>query len=197
MAKALPAGRRGPSAGHVRAVRLGRLGVGDDEGLLLAPRDHHHALGYIPDRAYYFIVSRTIELGILGWSPVNLCPPENGTSMPCPVPAGAVLPWQASPAEAALPQPRTQGSAAQLGTNLLYIGGLDGADRPRATTYKATIDAGNVGAWSEGPALPEARTDAGIAILSGSAYLVGGIGPDGEPTDTRVVDRRSTPTAAS
>ena len=68
------------------------------------------ALGYIPDRAYYFVVSRTIDLGILGWSPVNLCPPENGPDMPCPVPAGAVLPWQASPAEAALPQPRTQGA---------------------------------------------------------------------------------------
>ena len=41
-------------------------------------------LGYIPDRAYYFVVSRTIEIGILGWSPVNLCPPENGPDLPCP-----------------------------------------------------------------------------------------------------------------
>src|SRR6185436_14970274 len=36
----------------------------------------------------------------------------------------------------------------------------------------------------EGPALPEARADAAIAILSGTVYLVGGTGPDGEPTDT-------------
>jgi hypothetical protein len=140
-------------------------------------------LGYIPDRAYYFVVSRTIELGILGWSPVNLCPPENGPTMPCPVPGGAVLPWQASPGEAALPAARTEGSAAQLGTNLLYIGGLDGSE-PSATTYAATIDEGNIGAWSEGPELPAARANASIAILSGTAYLVGGIGPDGEPTDT-------------
>ena len=140
-------------------------------------------LGYIPDRAYYFVVSRTIEVGILAWSPVNLCPPENGTTMDCPVPANAVLPWQASPAEAALPAARTQGSAAQLGTNLLYIGGLDGT-APSATMYTATIENGNIGAWSEGPELPEARANAGLAILSGTVYLVGGIGPDGEPTDT-------------
>ena len=28
-------------------------------------------LGYIPDRAYYFTVNRTIDLGTLAWSPVN------------------------------------------------------------------------------------------------------------------------------
>jgi hypothetical protein len=32
-------------------------------------------LGYLPDRAYYFTVNRTIDLGILAWSPINLCPP--------------------------------------------------------------------------------------------------------------------------
>jgi hypothetical protein len=140
-------------------------------------------LGYIPDRAYYFVVSRTIDLGILGWSPVNLCPPENGPDLPCPAPVGAVLPWQTSPGEAALLAARTQGAAAQLGTNMLYIGGLDG-DAPSATTYKATVENGNIGTWSQGPELPEARADAAIAILSGTAYLIGGVGPDGEPTDT-------------
>ena len=182
MAKALPAGR--PMRG--RAF----FGFFDAEGWAWATTKAFFwllviilTLGYIPDRAYYFVVSRTIDLGILGWSPVNLCPPENGSAMPCPVPAGAVLPWQASPAEAALPAARTEGAATQLGTNLLYIGGLDGTE-PSATTYKATIQNGNIGAWSEGPALPEARADAGIAILSGTVYLVGGIGPDGEPTDT-------------
>jgi hypothetical protein len=182
MAKALPAGR---------AVRRRALfGFFDSDGWGWATTKAFFwllviiiTLGYIPDRAYYFVVSRTIELGILGWSPVNLCPPENGSTMPCPVPAGAVLPWQASPAEAGLPEARTQGVAAQLGTNLLYIGGLDG-DEPSPTTYKATIEKGNIGAWSEGPELPAARANAGIAILSGTIYLVGGIGPDGEPTDT-------------
>ena len=44
-------------------------------------------LGYIPDRAYYFTVNRTLEIGLLAWSPVNLCPPENG-QLPCPAPIG-------------------------------------------------------------------------------------------------------------
>ncbi|HUG29580.1 MAG TPA: hypothetical protein VMQ65_03575 [Candidatus Limnocylindria bacterium] len=182
MAKALPAGR---------AVRRRPMfGLFDADGWAWATTKALFwllvlimALGYIPDRAYYFMVSRTIELGILGWSPVNLCPPENGAEMPCPVPVGGVLPWQPSPAEAALPQPRSGGAALQLGTHLLYAGGTDGT-APSATTYTVTIERGSFGAWGEGPALPEARTDAALAVLSGTGYLIGGIGPDGAPTNT-------------
>jgi hypothetical protein len=140
-------------------------------------------LGYIPDRAYYFIVSRTIDLGIVGWAPVNLCPPENSTTMPCPVPTGAVLPWQASPSELALPAGRTEGAAAQVGVNLLYIGGSDGS-AATDTTFVAKLDKGNYGAWTAGPVLPAARTDAALANLSGVVYLIGGKGPDGKATDT-------------
>jgi hypothetical protein len=182
MARALPEGRR------VRGRPV--FGFFDPDGWAWATTKAFFwllviimTLGYIPDRAYYFIVSRTIDLGILGWSPVNLCPPENGATMPCPVPAGGIVPWQTSPTELALPQPRTDGAAAQLGTNLLYIGGTDGST-PSSTTYVAKVDKGNVGAWTEGPALPAPRADAGIAILSGTAYLVGGLGADGKPTNT-------------
>src|SRR6185295_16053944 len=101
----------------------------------------------------------------------------------CPVPAGAVLPWQASPHELALPEGRAGGSAAQVGTNLLYIGGTNGV-AATATTYVAKLENGNYGGWSAGPALPEARTDAALANLSGVVYLVGGKGPDGGATDT-------------
>ncbi len=180
MAKALPAGR----AMRRRVV----FGFFDADGWAWAFTKAMFwllviimALGYIPDRAYYFFVSRTIELGILGWSPINLCPPENGTSMPCPVPAGGVLPWQAAPAEAALPQPRAGGVALQLGKNLIYAGGSD-ASGPTATSYLAQIDKDKFGPWSDGPALPEARTNAGLATLSGTAYLIGGAGPDGATT---------------
>ena len=63
-------------------------------------------LGWIPDRAYYFTVGRTVELWPLAisfakqptadntlfrWPIVNFCTPENET-LPCPVPAGATLP---------------------------------------------------------------------------------------------------------
>jgi hypothetical protein len=182
MAKALPAGR------PIR--RRPMFGLFDGDGWAWAIVKAAFwllviilTLGYIPDRAYYFIVSRTMDVGILGWSPVNLCPPENGSALPCPVPAGGVLPWQASPANAALPAPRTGGSAAQIGTSLLYIGGTDGTT-PSATTYVAKLDKANFSGWAEGPALPKARTDASIAILNGTAYLIGGAGPDGKPTDT-------------
>ncbi len=140
-------------------------------------------LGYIPDRAYYFVVSRTIDLGIIGWSPVNLCPPENTAAMPCPVPAGAILPWQAAGDAAALPAARYGGNAIQLGTNLLYAGGSD-ANGATSTTYATKLDKGNFGPWSEGPALPEARTGAAVTTLSGTAYMAGGTGPDGKPTKT-------------
>lgn len=182
MAKALPAGR----PVHRRAF----FGLFDSDGWGWAFTKAFFwllviimALGYVPDRAYYFIVSRTIDLGILGWSPVNLCPPENGAGVPCPVPAGAIVPWK--DAAATLPQARTNGAAAQLGKNLLYIGGTDSVGgAPFATTYVSTVDAGNIGAWAEGPALPEGRADAGLTTLSGTAYLVGGLGPDGAATDT-------------
>ncbi len=69
-------------------------------------------LGYIPDRAYYFTVNRTMDLGILAWSPINFCPPENKT-LPCPPPVGAVIPWERRPEELSLPAPRVDGAVAQ------------------------------------------------------------------------------------
>ena len=71
-------------------------------------------LGYLPDRAYYFTVQKTVDLGLLLWSPINFCPPENLT-LPCPAPAGATLPWQPSPTEIQLPGGRTDGEAGRLG----------------------------------------------------------------------------------
>src|ERR1700693_1290641 len=82
-------------------------------------------LGYLPDRAYYLTVGRTVDLGVLAWSPVNLCPPTNKT-LPCPAPVGALIPWEPSPPQLALPAPRTDGSLLQVGTQILYIGGSDG-----------------------------------------------------------------------
>ena len=67
-------------------------------------------LGYIPDRAYYLTVNRTLDLGVLAWSPINLCPPGNET-LPCPAPVGAVVPWHPSPDQLVLPAARTDGAA--------------------------------------------------------------------------------------
>jgi len=93
-------------------------------------------LGYIPDRAYYFMVNRTLDVGVMGFSPINFCPPSNRT-LPCPPPVGATLPWDPSPTELALPAGRTGGTAVQLGLNLIYIGGSDG------TAATATVAGGD------------------------------------------------------
>ena len=139
-------------------------------------------LAYIPDRAYYFTVNRTLDLGLLAWSPVNFCPPENKT-LPCPAPVGAVIPWEPSPGSLALPGPRTAGSVAQVGTKLVYIGGSDGSN-PTDTTFVADVASGNYGAWAEGPKLPEARSDTTAVSVATTIYLIGGNGPDGKPADT-------------
>ena len=106
-------------------------------------------LGYIPDRAYYFTVARTVDLGVMVWSPVNLCPPTNG-SLPCPAPLGAIVPWESSPPELTLPQPRTDGSLVQVGTNLLYVGGSDGTTAQAEVFVATTTGTGNFDAWGPG-----------------------------------------------
>jgi len=140
-------------------------------------------LGYIPDRAYYLTVNRTVELGVLAWSPVNLCPPDNET-LPCPAPVGAVVPWHPSPAELALPAARTDGAAVQAGTKLLYIGGSDGTTAQASVFVAQSVPPGNFDRWAEGPALPEPRSDASVVNVSGRIFVIGGLDASGAPTTT-------------
>lgn len=141
-------------------------------------------LGYIPDRAYYLTVNRTVDLGLLVWSPINFCSSENET-LPCPAPRGAVVPWHASPSpQLDLPEPRTDGTAVQLGTKILYIGGSDGT-AAQSTVFVAELSGvGNFDSWQEGPALPEPRTDASVVSVSGTVYVIGGFDAEGAPTTT-------------
>ncbi len=89
-------------------------------------------LGWIPDRAYYFTVGRTVELWPL--APfvkvplVSMCPPTNET-LPCPAPAGASLPWQPAPSEVNLPKVTTDAASAVIGTTYIVAGGSD-SSRP-------------------------------------------------------------------
>lgn len=140
-------------------------------------------LGYLPDRAYYLTVARTVDLGVLAWSPVNLCPPSNET-LPCPAPVGATVPWHPSPQELNLPQPRTDGAAIQVGSKILYIGGSDGTTAQSSVYVAQTVGTGNFDRWTDGPALPEPRADAAVAYVAGSIYVVGGLDESGAPTDT-------------
>jgi hypothetical protein len=152
-------------------------------------------LGYLPDRAYYLTVGRTVDLGVLAWSPINLCPPTN-KNLPCPAPVGAVVPFDVSPTQLALPQPRTDGSVVQVGTTILYIGGSDGKTA-QSTVYTArTVGSGNFDVWAEGPALPAPRANASVAFVAGSIYVIGGTDEKGAPTDTVFVEKPDSQTGA-
>jgi len=143
-------------------------------------------LGYLPDRAYYLTVGRTVDLGVLAWSPINLCPPTNET-LPCPAPAGALVPWHPSPTELSLPAARTDGAVLQVGSKILYIGGSDGSTAQSTVFVAQTVGTGNFGQWTAGPALPAPRADASVAYVAGSIYVLGGTDETGAPTDTAFV----------
>jgi hypothetical protein len=141
-------------------------------------------MGYLPDRALYFTIFPTIEVGLNVISPINLCPASNG-DLPCPVPGGAVLPWEPSPPELNLPQPRAEGALVQSGVNFLYIGGSDGTGAV-ATVYEAPVeaDAGSFSPWAEAAPLPAPRSRAAVAVVSGTVYVIGGLDGSGAPTTT-------------
>lgn len=141
-------------------------------------------LGYIPDRAYYLTVSPTVDLGLNLASLVNICPAEN-EGLPCPAPAGALIPWK-SATEADLPGDGVDGSLLQAGAHIYYIGGTAGTARIATTNVSvATIDAAGLSSWSAGTALPEARAHAAVAFFAGKAYIIGGAS-DTAPATTSV-----------
>ena len=140
-------------------------------------------LGYLPDRAYYFTINKTIDLGILAWSPVNFCPAGN-KSLPCPAPAGGVVPWDASPTEINLKEPRTDGAIVQSGTTLLFVGGSNGEAASDETFQTKVSGTGNFDKWTDGPKLPQPRANAAVIYSGGKIYAIGGFGADGKPATT-------------
>ena len=139
-------------------------------------------LAYVPDRAYYFTVAPTIDVGFNAISPINFCPAEN-RDLPCPAPAGAVVPWEQSPPELALPEGRAAGGAFNSGENLYLIGGRT-ADGATQSVLATIVEDGNLAAWSEGPALPEPRSDGTVVALAGTPYVIGGRDANGVPLST-------------
>lgn len=150
-------------------------------------------LGYIPNLAYYFTVGNTIDVGYNAIPIVNFCDAGNDRSasgdipaakIPCPAPPGTVIPWQPNPVELALPEARTGMLAIQSGSHLYLVGGSDAAG-PTADVLDTTVTSdGNFSPWAAGPALPEPRTDAALAVFGGVPYIIGGLDANGAPTDT-------------
>lgn len=147
-------------------------------------------LAYLPDRALYATVQNTIDVGVplkvfnpaIDLTPINFCPASNRT-VPCPAPAGTVLPWEPNPAELALPQARTDAAIAAAGLQTLLIGGTDGQAAQDSVFATVIRPDGNLDAWSRGAALPAPRAQAAAVFFSGVAYVIGGVDAGGEPTD--------------
>ncbi len=179
-----------PAPGHATPRRRAAFGLFDADGWPWAIVKSLFwfvviilMLGYIPDRAYYFTVQRTIDVGLLAWSPINLCPAENG-AVPCPAPVGATLAWEPGPPELDLPAARTDGAVGIVGQTVLYAGGSDGSAAV-TDSYATHLNQGdNLNAWTSLPALPEARADAAGVVLGNTFYVMGGYGPDGQPAST-------------
>lgn len=135
-------------------------------------------LGYIPNIAYYFTVSNTVDVGYNFLSFVNWCP-EGNKDLPCPAPAGAIVPWEQSPDALAMPAPRSGAMAIQSGTHLYLAGGIvDGVVVADTLETVASLD-GNYQPFIAGPALPAPRTDAAHTSLSGVPYVIGGLDAQG------------------
>jgi hypothetical protein len=150
-------------------------------------------LGYIPNLAYYFTVGNTIDVGYNAIPIVNLCDAGNdrpaygnvpAAKIPCPAPPGTVIPWQPNPQELALPQPLTGMLAVQSGSHLYLIGGSSGSGATNQVLVTTVSSDGNFQPWTQGPALPDARTNAGLAVFGGVPYVIGGLDGSGAPTTT-------------
>ena len=139
-------------------------------------------LGYVPDRGYYFTVAPTVDLGFNAISPINWCPADN-KGLPCPAPAGAVIPWEESPATLALPSGRAGAGSFTSGEKIYVIGGRT-PEGTTASVLTSTVFNGNLTPWAEAAALPEPRSDAAVLNLSGVPHVVGGSDASGAPTAT-------------
>jgi N-acetylneuraminic acid mutarotase len=140
-------------------------------------------LGVIPNWAYYITTSNTITMGYNFASIINLCPADN-EDLPCPAPAGAMKPWQTSPAELALPVARAGSSVYQSGSSIYLLGGaVDGIATDEVLVTEVS-ESGNLSPWTDGPALPEPRSDAAVGMYSGTPYVIGGLDASGAPTST-------------
>ena len=139
-------------------------------------------LGYIPDRAYYFTVVRTIDLGVIVWSPINLCPPRTS---PCRARRRSArsIPWQRA-GRARLPAAATDGAVVQVGTKILYIGGSDGTTA-QSTVYVAPDRRDRqLRPWADGPRCPSRAPTRASRTSPGSIYVIGGMDAAGKPTTT-------------
>ena len=115
-------------------------------------------LAYIPNVAYYFTVSDTVKVGYNVLSPINWCPSTNDT-LPCPAPAGAVVPWQTSPTtpiSLSLPAALSGAVVAQSGVHIYVVGGTTAAGVTADVQTTQVGEDGNFVPWVAGPSVARA-----------------------------------------
>lgn len=85
---------------------------------------------------------------------------------------GAVTEWAAA---GQLPAPLHSVRAVLFRGDIYLVGGSGADNAPVATVYRARLDSlGAIGSWQSEPALPAARTYAGVAQFGGYLYAFGG-----------------------
>ncbi len=148
-------------------------------------------IGYIPDRAYYFTVFSTIEIGLNPQAPpasyvtpINFCPADNET-LPCPAPIRRHGPVAALAQGdlAACPADRRRRASRSARTCCSSAAATAPRRAPTSrsprSSRRSTFDV-----WKPGPALPAPRANAATIFAGGSIYVIGGTGADGKPTTT-------------
>jgi N-acetylneuraminic acid mutarotase len=90
--------------------------------------------------------------------------------------------WQS---RTALPQPTEGHGFAVIGNNAYVVGGWGRGSAPRATVYKAPINAnGSLGSWTATTALPEGRAFHALAVDGNRLIVLGGWNPSYTATTT-------------
>ena len=154
-------------------------------------RPDHHAHGVPPGPGALRHGPDTIDVGVslkvfnpaLDLTPISFCPASN-RSVPCPAPAGTVLPWEPNPAELLLPAPaRTQRSSGPA-SRRSWSAARTGRRPRRASSRRSSGRTAISTRGSQGAPLPAPRAQASAVFFSGVAYVIGGVDAGGAPTDT-------------
>ena len=147
-------------------------------------------IGYLPDRAYYFTVFSTIDLGLNPQAPPPLRHADQ--LLPGRQPDPAVSRADRRPRCRGRSRPTRSrcrpagptGASSRSGRRSCTSAAAT-ARRPRPTcSSRRSSTAARSTSGQPGPALPEPRADAATIFSGGSIYVIGGADADGKPTTT-------------
>ena len=143
-------------------------------------------LGYLPDRAYYFTVQQTVDLGPAALVADQLLPAgQRDAALPRAERRDAAVASVAArdPAPGRAHRRRRRGGRARLPLRRRQRRqGRHG----RTCTSASAVGSGNLDVWKAAPSLPEARSAAAGVVIGNTLYVIGGYGPGRQADDHRV-----------